>query len=174
MAPRPRTLRRRILRWVLIFLAVVVALVVVAFSVLHTDWARDKVREKIQGELQKRVNGTVSIGKLEGDMLDDIVLKDIVVLDRYGHEAIKIGSLRLDYMVRPLLDRHFHAEKLVIDKLEISARRDPDGKPILATLWKEQPKTDEAPWSATLEDIRISGALDIEQTGGVVERFKEV
>lgn len=174
MAPRPRTLRRRILRWVLVFLAVVVALVVVAFSVLHTDWAHDKVREKIQGELQKRVNGTVTIGALEGDMLDDIVLKDIVVRDRYGNEAIKIGRLRLDYMLRPLLDHHFHAEKLEIDKLEISARRAPDGRLILASLWKEQPKTDEAPWSATLEDIRIRGALDVEQTGGVIERFNAV
>ncbi len=174
MAPRPRTLRRRVLRWVLVFLAVLAALVVVAFSLLHTDWARDKVREKIQGELQNRVNGTVTIGKLEGDMLDDIVLRDIVVRDRDGKEAIKIGRLRLDYKLRPLLDRHFHAETLEIDKLEISARRGPDGRLILATLWKEQPKTDEAPWSATLEDVRIRGVLDIEQTGGMVERFTEV
>ena len=174
MAPRPRTLRRRILHWVLVFFALVTALVVVALLLLHTDWARDKVRAKIEGELQKRINGTITIGKLEGDMLDDIVLRDIVVRDRDGKEAVKIGRLRLDYKVRPLLDRHFHAEKLEVDKLEISARRRADGQLVLATLWKEQPKTDEAPWSATLEDIRIRGALDVEQTGGLVERFTQV
>jgi hypothetical protein len=174
MAPRPRTLRRRILRWTLVLFSVLTALVVVALLLLHTDWARDKVRSTIEGQLQKRVNGTVTIGALEGDMLDDIVLKDVVVRDQYGNEAIKIGRLRLDFKLRPLLDRHFHAETLEVDKLEISARRGPDGKPILATLWKEQPKTDDAPWSATLENIRIRGSLDVEQTGGLVERFKEV
>ena len=174
MAPRPRTLRRRILHWTLVLFGVLTALVVVALLLLHTDWARDKVRSAIESQLQNRINGTVKIGALEGDMLDDIVLKDVVVRDQYGNEAIKIGRLRLDFKVRPLLNRHFHAETLEIDKLEISARRGPDGKPILANLWKEQPETDEAPWSATLENVRIRGALDVEQTGGLVERFTEV
>ena len=174
MAPRPRSLPRRILRWGLVFLAVVAALVVVTLALLHTDWARDKVRLKIQGEIQKRIRGTVTIGKLEGDMLDDIVLKDIVVRDRFGQEAVKIGRIRLDFKVRPLLDRHFHAEKLEIDKLEIAARRGPDGEPILANLWIAEPKKDEPGWSATLEDVSIRGALDLEQAGGAVERFTEV
>ncbi len=174
MAPRLRTRRRRILRWVLGTASVLAALVLAAFAILHTDWARDKVRAKIQAELQKRVRGTVTIGSLEGDMLDDIVLKDIVVRDKLGQEAVKIGRLRLDYKLRPLLDRHFHAEKLEIDKLEIAARRGPDGRPILADLWIQQPKTDEPSWTATLEDVRIRGSLDLEQAGGAVERFTQV
>jgi len=174
MAPRPRTRRRRILRWVLATVGVLAALVLAAFAILHTDWARDKVRVKIQAELQKRVRGTVTIGSLEGDMLDDIVLKNIVVRDKLGQEAVKIGRLRLDYKLRPLLDRHFHAEKLEIDKLEIAARRGPDGRPILADLWIQQPKTDEPSWTATLEDVRIRGSLDLEQAGGAVERFTQV
>jgi hypothetical protein len=174
MAPRPRTLRRRILHWVLVAISLIVSLVVVALLVLHTDWARDKIRVKIQSELQKRIHGTIVIGKLSGDMLDDIVLEDIVVRDRFGQEAVKIGRIRLDYKLRPLLDHHFHAEKLEIDKLEIAARRGPDGRPILADLWIEQPKTEGPQWTATLEDVRIRGALDLEQTGGAVERFTGV
>ena len=174
MAPRPRTLRRRILHWVLVGVSLVVSLVVAALLILHTDWARDKIRLKIQSELQKRIHGTVVIGKLSGDMLDDIVLEDIVVRDRFGQEAVKIGRLRLDYKLRPLLDHHFHAEKLEIDKLEIAARRGPDGKPILADLWIQEPKTEGPQWSATLEDVRIRGVLDLEETGGAVERFTEV
>lgn len=174
MAPRPRTLRRRILHWVLVAISLVTALVVVALLLLHTDWARDKIRLEIQSQLQKRIHGTVVIGKLEGDMLDDIVLRDIVVRDRFGQEAVKIGRLRLDYKVRPLLNHHFHAEKLEIDKLEIAARRGPDGKPILADLWIEEPPKEGPQWSVTLEDVRIGGALDLEQAGGAVERFTQV
>jgi autotransporter translocation and assembly factor TamB len=174
MNPRPRSRFRRILRWVLIVITALAALLVIAWSVLHTDWARDKVRGIVQEQLQKRINGTVKIGRLEGDMLGDFTLHDIVILDEHGQPAIKIGTLHLEYKLTPLLDQHFHATRLDVDKLEIAARRGPDGKPILADLMKPQPDTGGDPWTATLENLRVRGAVDFEQMGGVVDRFSNV
>jgi hypothetical protein len=150
MAPRPRTLRRRILRWVLILLAAVAALVVVSPSPSSTPIGRATRCARRSRRRSRSASAAPSPSARSRGHARRHRPQGHRRARPFGQEAVKIGRIRLDFKVRPLLDHHFHAETLEIDKLEIAARRGPDGQPILANLWIAEPKKDEPagrpPW----------------------------
>jgi hypothetical protein len=156
MGPRPRRpMWLRVVRVFIALVALVVLLIAGGFLTLHTDWARDKVRGVLVQELGKRLNGIVTVGRLEGDLLDAVTARDIEVRDKSGKLVMRADSLALDYRLLPLLDNHFHADILAIDGLELELRRLPDGRLAVADLWIEQPPGG-APWTTTLASIEVT------------------
>jgi uncharacterized protein involved in outer membrane biogenesis len=167
MGPRPRRMWRRAVRVVLWVLGALVALVGVAFLLLHTDWARDQVRGVLVAQLTKKLNGTVEVARLEGDLLDRITIRGLVVKDRKGVEVIKADALTVDYRILPLLDQHFHADLIDVEGLEAELYRLPDGRLAVADLWIQTPPTDDPPWTVTLADVKVRrSAVKLERAPG--------
>src|SRR5690349_23660024 len=136
---KPRPVGRRILRWLFGTVAAITGLLLIVLGLLQTDWARDKVRGKLEDALRAKINGTITVGSLEGELLDAVTIRDIVVTDRQGREAVRIDELFIDYRIGPLMDNHFHADDLEIHGLHVDARRMADGRLNLADLWIDEP-----------------------------------
>lgn len=158
---------RRVVRVVLVLLGALVLLVGIGFGLLHTDWARGKVRGVLVEQLNKRLRGTVTVDRLEGDLLDAITLRGVELRDKEGQQVLRADSLTVDYRILPLLDNHFHADLIDIVGLEATLRRLPDGRLAVADLWIQQPPGGE-PWTTRLADIRVErSAVKFERAPGV-------
>src|SRR5688572_27735122 len=96
----PRSRSRRVVRAALIALAALVTLVVIAVAaaliVLHTDWGREQGRRQIEAALAGSVNGTVKVGRLEGSVLGEVILHDVVIEDVDGRPVIQLDTVRAE------------------------------------------------------------------------------
>ncbi len=175
MGPRPRRMWRRAVRVLLWVLGGLVALVGVVFLLLHTDFARNQVRGILVSALAKKLNGTIEVARLEGDLLDRITIRGLVVRDKQGKEVIKADALTVDYRILPLLDQHFHADLIDVDGLEAELRRLPDGRLAVADLWIQTPPTDDAPWTVTLADVKLRrSAVKLERAPGAWDTVRGI
>src|SRR5262245_8589401 len=107
MGPRPRRMWRRVARVLVALFALLVLAVGAALLTLRTDWARDQVRGILVAQLGAKLRGTIQVERLEGDLLDAVTLRGVVVRDAAGREVLRADSLTVDYRLLPLLDRHF-------------------------------------------------------------------
>ena len=80
-ARTPRRWPRIALRWIRRVIVGVLALAVVAVIavviILHTDWGRDLLRRQVEAQLQAKLPGGATIGKLEGSVFGELVVRDI-------------------------------------------------------------------------------------------------
>lgn len=134
----------------LAFVALAVALVAI---VLDTDWGRSKVRDQIESELNKRVRGDVSIGKIEGSVLGDMVLHDVAIDDIDDKRVVTIDRLRLSYSLLSLADRRIEADAIEAHGVSVLDRG------TLDELWiqaeEEQKPFD---WTVIVDRLQISDA----------------
>jgi autotransporter translocation and assembly factor TamB len=105
-ARRPRRLLR-VLRWVLLGLVltpVVLTLLVVlllqsdAFKTFAANFALDRLNPSWQG--------SVRVGRVEGNVFTRLAVRDVVALDASGREVARLAALELHYSLWPLLSRH--------------------------------------------------------------------
>ncbi|HUS64713.1 MAG TPA: translocation/assembly module TamB domain-containing protein [Kofleriaceae bacterium] len=172
---KPRSLRRRIFRWVFGTIVAITGLLLIVLGLLQTEWGRDKVRGKIEDALRAKINGTITIGRLDGDLLDEVTIHDIVVTDHQGREVVRIDELFIDYRVGPLMDNHFHADDLEIHGLHVDAWRMADGRLNLADLWISEPRQDPETWTVTIEKFLLDGSsAAVEVQPGQVEHWSNV
>jgi autotransporter translocation and assembly factor TamB len=174
MGPRPRRMWRRVVRVLIALFALLVLLVAGVFLLIHTDWMRDKVRGILVEQLDKRLNGTVEVTRLEGDLLDGVTLRGLIVRDDAGREVARADSLTVDYRLLPLLDNHFHADLIAIDGLQATLHRLPDGRLAVADLWIQQPPGGE-PWTTTIDQIRVERSLvALQRPDGAWDRVERI
>lgn len=141
-------LLRRLARWLGIIVLVLAVLIVAAVGVLHTEWGREQVRAQIEQALDERIAGDVSIGRLEGSVLGNLIARDVTVRNRAGQPVITLDTLRVDFELLPLLSQHFEARQVTLLGLEVVDRG------ALGALW--QPPGDEpTAWTVDLERIQL-------------------
>ncbi|HUH02999.1 MAG TPA: hypothetical protein VML75_13470, partial [Kofleriaceae bacterium] len=122
--------------------------IVVAVGVLHTDWGREQVRLEIEQALDERLAGELSIGRVEGSVLGDLVLRDISVRNRAGQVVATLDSLRVDFKLLPLLSQRFEARLVSLQKLEVVDRGE------LAALW-QSPSDEPTAWSVQVDRLEV-------------------
>lgn len=141
-------LLRRIARWLGGALLLVLVLLVAAVALLHTDWGRQQVRQEIEQALNERLAGRLSIGRVEGSVLGDLTLHDVVVENRAGQLVASVDTLRIDFALLPLISQRFEARLVSLRDLEVVDRGD------LGSLW--QPPTDEpTAWSVQVDRFEV-------------------
>lgn len=150
-------------------LALAVALVATVIIVLHTDWGREQVRKRVEAQLGGTVNGTLSIGKLEGSVLGEFTLVDVTIRDAEGRVAVYAPDVDIDYNPWALLWDRFDASSVALPGVKITAATLPNGDCNVLTLLDGKPgepgapPSEPSPWRVIIDALSITaGAVTVE------------
>ena len=170
---RGRRARRvvRVLGWVVgLSLAVVALAVGGALTFARTDRGRETLRRTALTQARKRIPG-LQIGRLEGDYIHDLALRDVEVRDESGQPAIRIGHLAVRYRLGALLRRTISVSEIDIDGVAVTARPDERGGLNLAHLAAPgepartpAPKSKPSAWKVHVDHLLVShvtGTLEL-------------
>ncbi|HEY7955000.1 MAG TPA: hypothetical protein VII38_06885, partial [Polyangia bacterium] len=128
----------RICAWVILWTLTIAAAVAIALVlVARSGPGRRLATRAIVPALEKRINGKVTVGKLEGDLTRRVILNDVVVRDATGQVALRIHRLVLDYDLLSLTRGRVELQSLTADGAELHLRELPDGRLNLASLLKQ-------------------------------------
>ena len=135
---RRRSLRARraarVLGWVGgLSLAVVALAVGATLTFARTDRGRETLRRMALAQARKTIPG-LQIGRLEGDYVHDLALRDVEVRDESGQPAVHIDYLALRYRLGALWRRTISVSKVEINGVAVTARPDARGDLNLAHL----------------------------------------
>ena len=86
----------RLAKVVGILLITLLVLVLAAVMVSNTRWFRDKIRTTAENQAARFLNGTLSVGAIEGNLLTGSVLKNVRLVQD-GQEVVAVDEVRLSY-----------------------------------------------------------------------------
>jgi hypothetical protein len=145
---------RRVLRAVRKLLVIVLLLAVVAtvatLVIVHTGWGRGLIKDQIETALRSSFPGGATIGALEGSVLGDFTLKDLVIRDLEGKPAITVGTLRANVALGKLMRRTAEIETLELEDVTIVM-----GKAPLVAPDEDDEPSDPTSWSVQLPSIDV-------------------
>ncbi|MDQ3337046.1 MAG: translocation/assembly module TamB domain-containing protein [Myxococcota bacterium] len=164
MSSKPWRWTKRILLGLVAFVVVAVGVVL---AVLHTDWGRGIARDQIEARMNDVFVGGAKIGSLEGSVLGDMILRDIVINGPDKKPAITIKKLTLGVGILPLFSQQARVKDLHLEDVEVDLRRDPDG--VLQIHRMLKPSDTQSPWTVMIPElvvarahVRIEGAAGAE------------
>jgi hypothetical protein len=67
--------------------------IILFFAATRTQVGRNELRQEIQRQFDDRFAGTLTIGNLQGNLVNDLFASDIRVTDPTGQTVIEIDSL---------------------------------------------------------------------------------
>jgi translocation and assembly module TamB len=100
---------------------------IAVMAVTGTDWGRERVRRYVQAQLQSRVVGEVRIGRITGNLLSGMTVRDIVIRDSAGKPFVAVAAIRGDYSLMELVRRRIWIRNAVVVQPLIVLDRPPDG-----------------------------------------------
>ena len=107
----------RVARAVLALVASVLIVGFVALFVLTgSDYGRERVRRYALQTLDALVDGEVTIGRVEGNLLERFALVDVAIVDREGRPFLTAGRVRARVGVAPLLTRRIVLTQLDLER----------------------------------------------------------
>jgi translocation and assembly module TamB len=84
-------------------LGIVVVLVVGAVLIItQTDWGREQVRRVVLDQLEGSIDGELSIGRIEGNLLRGLRLVDVSLVDAQGRPFIQADTISTRFSLRSL------------------------------------------------------------------------
>ncbi len=150
---------RRVLRWILrislALAALAIVAVVAALVFVNTDRGRELVRAEIEAQLRHVIVGGASIGKLEGNPLGELTLRDVVIDGPDRRPAIRVGTLRVRIGLLALIHQHVRLDELIVDELDVALERDARGRLKIADLVRPS-KPDASPSSWSIDVVAFS------------------
>jgi autotransporter translocation and assembly factor TamB len=158
----PRWLRAsaRVLAWIALWSALVLLIAAIALI----GWARSssgrrRLLAAVVALAERRLDGTLAIGRLEGDLTREIVLRDVRVFDGEGELAASAGALRVRYELLPLIRRRVRISWLRVEDARVHARVNRAGVLNLTTLARSSDQTTRA-FSIRVERVLGHAALE--------------
>jgi autotransporter translocation and assembly factor TamB len=134
----------------------VLVLVVAALLFLHSDRGRAWLRDKVVAALDSVLAGQISIGRIEGSVLDRFSLHDVEVRDDLGEVAIRVDEMILDADLWELAQQRVAVDEVTLERLQIMARVRPDGSLNLGHVIEPQPESEEvSPWIVSLDRVAV-------------------
>ena len=128
----------RVLGWMVISLlglALLAALVLVLWA--RSESGRRSLLARVLPDVQERLDGTVRIGALEGDLTRTLVLRDVEVRDADGEVAVRIDRLSATYDLLGLLGHKLTVEDLVVEGAKVHGHSLKSGRFNLIALVKQ-------------------------------------
>jgi translocation and assembly module TamB len=107
-------------------LVALVGLAVVAAT--NTDWGRERVRRFALGALDGVVHGIVTVGRVEGNLLEGVTLRDVAITDSAGQPFLAAQSLSARYAIRDFVRKRIYLRDVRIVRPVIVLDRPPDGE----------------------------------------------
>ncbi len=155
---------RRILQVVTFVGTLLIGVLALALIVSQTPWFRDWLRRYIVRESGQYLNGQLTIGGLDGNLLFGIDLSD-VAFDMAGERILAARALQVDYSVFSLISSGVYVDQIKVDQPVLQLERDANGAWNLTRIVKPQEREAdrEGPMRPiTLKSIEVADAsLDI-------------
>ncbi|HEU4610825.1 MAG TPA: hypothetical protein VFS15_02065, partial [Kofleriaceae bacterium] len=118
---------RRARRWIVgivgSLLGLVALALLAAFVVLQTGWGHGLLRDQIEARLDSTFVGGAKLGGVEGNPFTELVLTDLVLNGPDGKPAIRVDRLTVKLPLLPLISHQLRVEKLIVDGLDVHARK---------------------------------------------------
>ena len=119
----------RVLLGILTVLLGIVALAGIAVVVLtSTEWGHERVRRIALSQLQGRVHGRVTIGKLSGNLLTGLTIHDFAISDSTGEPFIAAQEVSARYALGALLGKKIWLQDVRLVRPLIVLDRPPGAK----------------------------------------------
>ena len=106
---------RRWRRALLVLLTALAVCVVTAAIVLQSDWLRGRLRRLAVSQAAKYLTGELTVGRLTGSLLHDVVLDDVTLTQDDG-VVIHAARISVRYDWRALVQRHLVLDDLVVEQ----------------------------------------------------------
>src|SRR6188472_1625653 len=106
---------RRVLQVVTFVGTLTIGVLALALIVSQTPWFRDWLRRYIVRESKQYLNGELTIGQLDGNLLFGVDLSNIAV-DVSGERVVAARALEVDYSVFSLISRGLYVDQIKVDQ----------------------------------------------------------
>ena len=153
---------KRLLKYLLLFLLIVLALLAGIVLLAGTRWGKDRLRDKLVDVANAGLNGRLTIGRIEGNLIRTIEIHDILMVAD-GDTILSLPVLAVTHDVRGLFRRQATAEVVRLDSLFLHPVQKPDGSWNLASLVRHEGSAPEdssdalGGWEITVGDLFING-----------------
>jgi len=148
---------RRPLKWVRNILLGIVGLLVVvvsgAYVFFETSYGKDVLRGQIESRVASTFRGGATIGGLEGNLLTQLALTDVVIYDANKQPAIKVKRLTVKLPLLPLISSELRVDKIIAEELDLLVKKDARGELNLANL---QNPTEPSSWNIKLPNVVVT------------------
>ncbi len=115
-------------RILLLSIAAIIALVLVAIVVLNgTYYGRERVRTLALDAIRDMVHGEVTVGRIDGNLLDRFDLVDVQILDEDGQPFLIADRIRARIAFSPLFSRRIIVRSMELDRPVVTVSRAPGG-----------------------------------------------
>src|SRR5580765_1098864 len=117
---------RRILQVATFVGTLMIGVLAIALIVSQTPWFRDWLRRYIVRESKQYLNGELSIGGLDGNLLFGADLSNVAV-DVSGERVVAVKGVELDYSVFSLISKGLDVQQIKLDQPILVLERDKNG-----------------------------------------------
>ncbi|MEO8881704.1 MAG: translocation/assembly module TamB domain-containing protein [Gemmatimonadaceae bacterium] len=95
--------------------SIVLLVVLAVLGLTNTDFGRERVRRIAVSAINKKVHGVTTIGRVDGDLLRGITLRDVSITDSAGGPFFASPLVQARYTLRNFFSKH-----VIIDALGIT------------------------------------------------------
>src|SRR5437762_1328386 len=150
---------RRILQVVTFVGTLLVGVLALALIVSQTPWFRDWLRRYIVRESKQYLNGELTIGQLDGNLLFGVDLADVAV-DLSGERVVAAKALQVDYSLFSVISRGVYVDQIKVDQPVLRLERDRNGWNLTRIVKAQEQEADRTgPMRPiTLKSIEIADA----------------
>ena len=150
---------RRVFQVVAFVGTLTIGVLALALIVSQTPWFRDWLRRYIVRESKQYLNGQLTIGNLDGNLLFGADLSNVAV-DVSGERVVSVKGLQLDYNVFTLAYKGITLQQIKIDQPVVRVERDGNGWNLARLVKKQEQEADrQGPMRPiSLPSIEISDA----------------
>ena len=132
---------RRILQVVTFVGTLMVGVLALALIVSQTPWFRDWLRRYIVRESKQYLNGELTIGGLDGNLLFGADLADVAV-DVSGDRVVAVKGVQIDYNVFTFLSQGLTLQQIKIDHPVLHVERDANGWNLARLVKRQEQEAD--------------------------------
>jgi autotransporter translocation and assembly factor TamB len=148
---------RRLVHALVIVMMLVIGAAAAAIIVSQTAWFKNWLRGYIVAQANEYLNGTLTIGRLKGNLFFGVEMEDIGVTMN-GQPVVAVKDVGVNYNAFELVARGLSVESIRIDKPVIYLRREGDTWSLSRLVKKQEQETNrEGPAKpVSIEEIGIS------------------
>jgi hypothetical protein len=128
MDPVVRRLGRVLLGIVTVLLGIVALAGIVVVVLTSTEWGHERVRRIALSQLQSRIHGKATIGRLSGNLLSGLTIHDFAISDSSGEPFIAAQEVSARYALGALIGKKIWLEDVRLVRPLIVLDRPPGGK----------------------------------------------
>ena len=112
-----------------VYLAALIAIGFVAILVLSgTEWGHERVRRFLVAQLGGVVHGTVTIGRVRGNLLTGATVDNFAIRDSAGQPFVAAREISAHYTILQLLRRHIDLRNVRVYEPTVLIDKPPAGK----------------------------------------------